>query len=231
MKKFLILLSLLISFNSNAKQIRIVIIDSGIPSFKTDAKFCEKGLYDLTDTDIKDRIGHGSNILGIISEGLNKADIDYCIYYIKIYNEKSSDTPFLTHLLSYIYVYYLNGVDIVNYSSSGSTEVLPEDALIKGLIGKGIKFIAAAGNENRDLDKACNAWPACIPGVISVGNLNKNGSRHNNSNYGKIVSKWNIGTGVCANNICMTGTSQATAIETIEQAKRLFKESLKEISK
>ncbi len=227
MKKFLILLSLLISCNSNAKQIRIAIIDSGIPSFKTNAKFCDKGLYDLTDTDMKDKIGHGSNVLGIISENLNKAGIDYCIYDIKIYDKSSADTPFLTHLLAYIYVYYLNGVDIVNYSSSGISEAPAETALVKGLVGLGIKFVVAAGNDSRDLDKSCNAYPACVSGVISVGNLNKNGSRNKNSNYGKIINKWQIGTEICYNKICMSGTSQATAFETVEQAKKLYKESIK----
>lgn len=226
MKKFLILLSLLISCNSNARQIKIAIIDTGLPTFKTDAKLCPKGAYDLTDTDMVDRISHGTNIIGIISENLNKSNVDYCIYDIKIYDKASSDTPFLTHLIAYLYVYYLD-VDIVNYSSSGSVESPPEDVLIKGLIDRGVKFVAAAGNDNKDLDKQCSVWPACIPGVISVGNLNLDGHRHKTSNYGKIVKKWHLGSNVCYNHVCETGTSQSTAFETVEQAKKLYRESLK----
>lgn len=227
MKKFLLILSLLFSFSSNARQIKIAIIDSGMPKFKTDAKICEHGLIDLTNTDMYDKIGHGSNILGIISEGLNKNNVDYCIYDIKIYDQSSSDTPFLTHLVAYSTVYYLNGVDIINYSSSGVTEGPPETALVKDLISRGIKFIAAVGNNNRDLDKSCNSWPACIPGVISVGNLNSDGTKNSTSNYGKVVTKWQKGTGLCYNKVCMTGSSQATAVETVEQAKKLYKESIK----
>lgn len=227
MNKFLVLLSLLISCNSNARQIKIAIIDSGIPKFKTNAKFCSNGLYDLTNTSMEDHLSHGSNILGIIAENLNKANVDYCIYDIKIYDKDSSDTPFLTHLVAYIYLYYLDGVDIVNYSSSGPTESPPENALLKGLISRNIKFVASAGNDNKDLDIACSAWPACIPGVISVGNLNVNGTRHKASNYGKIVTAWQMGSNICYNHVCMSGTSQATAFETVNQAKKLYKESLK----
>ncbi len=227
MKKLLVLLSLLISCNSNARQIKILVIDSGMPIAKTDAKMCDKGLYDLTGTDMKDRIGHGTNILGIISENLNKAGIDYCIYDIKIYDKSSADTPFLTHLIAYIYAYYLKGVDIINYSSSGIDEAPPETALVKGLIERGIKFVAAAGNNSTNLDKSCNAYPACVPGVISVGNLNPDGTRHNSSNYGKVITKWRMGTHICVNDTCMSGTSQATAYETVEHAKKLYRETSK----
>lgn len=226
MKKFLLLLSLLISCNSNARQIKIAILDTGLPTFKTDAKLCHNGSYDLTGTDMVDRIAHGTNIIGIISDRLNKAKVDYCIYDIKIYDKASSDTPFLTHLIAYLYLYYLD-VDIVNYSSSGLVESPPEDVLIKGLIDKGVKFVAAAGNDSKNLDKKCVVFPACIPGVISVGNLNSDGTRHSSSNYGKIVSKWRGGTRICANHVCETGSSQATAVETAEQAKKLYRESIK----
>lgn len=227
MKYFLFLISLLFSFNVNARQIHIAIVDSGLPSFETDAKICSKGVFDLTNTDVYDKMDHGSNILGIISDALNKEKVDYCIYILKIYDKDSKNTPFIRHLTAYLYLYYLN-VDIINYSSVGNIKSEPEYILIKGLVDKKIKFVSAAGNLNQDLDKKCSAWPACISGVISVGNLNKDGSRHKTSNYGKIVSKWNIGTNICSNHICMTGSSQATAVETAKQAIKLYKDSLKE---
>lgn len=224
--KYLLSLLFLFSVTSQARQIKIVVIDSGMPSFKTDAKICPNGLYDLTHTDMKDRLQHGTNILGIIADGLNDAKVDYCIYDIKIYDDFSMETPFIVHLMSYIYVYYLNA-DIVNYSSSGPTDDEAEKVLIKGLIDHGVKFVAAAGNDSKDLDKVCTAWPACIPGVISVGNLVSTNHRHKTSNYGKIVKAWHRGTEVCSNHVCETGTSQAAALETVVQATKLYKESLK----
>src|ERR1700732_4057950 len=105
MKYFLTLL-FLFSFISNAKTIRIGVIDSGVPNFETNLKVCPNGLYDLTHTDVYDKIEHGSNILGIISNGLK--NVDYCVVVIKIYDEASWDTEFITHIMAYIYMYYLH---------------------------------------------------------------------------------------------------------------------------
>ena len=216
----IICISLFFNF-AEARTIRIGVVDSGMPEFETNLKMCDYGKYDLTHTNIYDKIGHGSNILGIISNGLS--DVDYCVVVIKIYDESSSDTEFITHLMAYIYIYYLH-IDVVNYSSVGLEESVAETVLIKGLMDHGVTFVAAAGNNNKDLDKNCNAYPACIPGVISVGNLNANGSRHRTSNYGKIVKAWHNGTNICMNKVCMTGSSMSTAFETVEQVKKLANE-------
>jgi hypothetical protein len=220
--KYFLTILFLFSFTVNAKTIRVGVVDSGMPNFDTNLKVCPNGVYDLTHTDVYDKIGHSTNILGIISNGLK--DIDYCAVVIKVYDENSADTTFITHLIAYLYLYYLH-VDVVNYSSVGAEdEGKAEEVLIKGMISRGVKFVAAAGNHNVDLDKNCSAFPACIPGVISVGNLKSDGARHSSSNYGKIVKVWQIGVNVCANNICYTGTSQATAKQTIEEVKKLIKE-------
>ena len=219
--KYLLTILILLSSTANAKTIRIGVVDSGMPEFETNLKVCPNGVYDLTHTDVYDRIGHASNILGIISNGLK--DVDYCAVVIKIYDEKSYDTEFITHIMAYIYLYYLH-VNVVNYSSSGIEESVAETVLVKGLMDHGVVFVTAAGNNNKDLDKQCEAWPACIPGVISVGNLNTDGTRHKRSNYGKIVKAWRIGTNITANGVTMTGTSMSTAFETIEQVKKLANE-------
>lgn len=205
-----LLLSLFLS-TAEAKQIHIGIIDSGIPRFSTNLKVCPNGLYDLTHTDIYDKIEHGSNINGIISDKLK--NIDYCSYVIKIYDNGSEGTLTLT-LRALMLLYHLD-VDIVNYSSTGSESSEFERMLIEGLINiKHVKFVTAAGNEHRDLDKKCGNFPACYRGVISVGNLNSDGSIASTSNYGKRITVWKHGMWIRANGITMSGTSQATAQET-----------------
>jgi hypothetical protein len=218
MNKFLVIFLLLFCSISQAKQIRISVIDSGYSNNLPDLKVCKNGLKDLTNKGMPDKLGHGTLILGIIAKALK--DIDYCVYVIKIYDESSSDTLFITHLMAYVYSYVLNP-DIINYSSSGPIYVDMEEFLIKGLISKNIKFVAAAGNENMDLDKECSAWPACIKGVISVGNKLNNGLRASRSNYGKRVTQWEVGERICINGMCGSGTSMSAAMYTSKLAKEL----------
>lgn len=209
-----VLFILLFSLSSYGKTIKIAILDTGMPDFKTNAKICPDGKVDLTKTDMFDKKQHGTNIMGIISDKLK--DVDYCLYIIKIFDVKGK-TAYISGL---VYLYsIMDDLDIVNLSLSGRDDWYLERTLIEGLTSKRIKIIAAAGNEHQDLDKVCKAFPACYSGVVSVGNLLKDGktpSRY--SNYGKRVSVWRIGEDVCANSICESGTSQATAVYTAELA-------------
>lgn len=222
MNKLLLTFLLLFCSISEAKQVKIVVIDSGYSNNLPDLKICKNGMHDLTNKGMPDKYGHGTVILGIIAKALK--DIDYCVYIIKIYDEPNTGTPFIIHLLAYMYSYLLSP-DIINYSSSGPIYVEAEEFLIKGLISKNIKFITAAGNENKDLDKECNAWPACIKGVIAVGNKLKNGLRAPHSNYGKRIIQWEDGDRICINGTCMSGTSMSTAVYTSKLAKKLYNDS------
>jgi hypothetical protein len=47
-----------------------------------------------------------------------------------------------------------------------------------------------------------------------VGNVDRSGKIANNSNYGKSITRWEIGVNVKAYGLIMSGTSQATATAT-----------------
>lgn len=221
-----LLLALCLGFSAQAKQVKIAIIDSGYTRDNVkNLKVCENGLVDLTGTDIKDRMGHGSNVLALIADRLE--DVDYCAYVIKIY-DKNSLVPFVRHLIAYTLLYVIKDLAVVNYSSSGTIYDEPEDVLITGLVHKGIVFDVAAGNGHKNLDKECSSWPACVKGVTSVGNLNRNGTVNSSSNYGDVIKAWEIGTDMCAGGYCLTGTSMATAVHTAKVTRQLYKQSLKE---
>lgn len=226
MKWFLTIL--LFSFSVQARQIHIVLIDSGFPNFKTNIKLCNgmNSVIDLTDSDIYDKIGHGTNLLGIIEKELK--NIDYCVTVIKIYKEDSDRSRFKDHLQAYKWASILTNVDIVNYSSSGIYRDKHEEFLINQLILKNILFITSAGNDSKNLDIECNVFPICYNlNIIGVGN-GSNINRHAyTSNYGKVIKAWHNGNYVRGNGITMSGTSQATVIETTIQAKKLYYKSLK----
>lgn len=206
-----------------AKTLHIAIIDSGIRVVPNeDIKFCDKGHMDFTYTGIEDHMDHGTNVAYTIASYLK--NVDYCFIIIKVFDKKTKDIGIDPMHLAFFYLLELKTkIDIINISAGGIGKEVEEDALVGGLIAKGIKVIAAAGNEHLDLDKDCKMFPACYKGVISVGNLDHDGKKQASSNYGKIVSVWEYGTDVCHAGICMTGTSQATAIHTGKFARDLKK--------
>ncbi len=193
MKRYL--LGLLLSISVQAKTIHIAVIDSGLPLDHSNLKLCPKGAYDLTNTNIYDTIPHGKIIFNILAEKLK--DVDYCVYSIKVYTNRH-DVKITTYLKALSLVYLLpEKIDIVNYSSSGTEKpILPwnsiglEEVLINGLVANGVKFVVAAGNGNKDLDKECNYWPACYENVIPVGNGYNANRKLKTSNYGSMIKHW-----------------------------------------
>ena len=118
--------------------------------------------------------------------------------------------------------YFIDDLSLINYSSSGP-DLKIEEILIKLLLKKKVTIVAAAGNDAQDLDKKCDVYPACQQGVISVGNLDKDGKKQKMSNYGKRVTVWEKGCNICILNQCFSGTSMSAAIH----SSRLIREAAK----
>lgn len=224
-KYFMVLTFLLFSSLAQAKPVRIAILDSGLNvKNKEDVKLCPSGHLDVTGTGFEDKIGHGTNIAYIIANTLK--DVDYCIVIIKIFDSKSS-TLLPSTELALLYLLHLEKIDLVNYSAGGRGYQYAETVLIKGLKVLGTTFVAAAGNEGRNLDESCDYYPACYPDVISVGNMETETKRNKLSNYGKRVVSWELGTNVCGGGFCLSGTSQATAVHTARLARKLAEKGAK----
>lgn len=224
LKYGLLCLVLSVASLAEAKQIIIAVIDSGINLDKVpEAKICKDGIMDFTGTGDKDELMHGSNVAGIIAHHLK--NFDYCMYIMKVYTKtgrRDSLGTYFAYIMALTMAVHLHP-DIVNFSSSGREVDTPEKYLIKALVDNDAKFVVAAGNDSLNLDKHCDAYPACYPGVISVGNLGLNGQPHPSSNYGKRVSMWAPGTQIHAAGVTMTGTSQAAPVVTAILAKKLSK--------
>lgn len=194
-------------------------IDTGYNTSYNELKLCNKGI-DLTSTSMNDTKGHGNNISHIIANRLK--NYDYCIFPIKAFvSLSSSDVKILTASLKIAYRYK---PDIINMSYTGQGFDEEEYKIITKLLKNNIKLVVAAGNDHINLDTNCIYYPACYdPRIIVVGNLNNNDKPTNTSNYGIYVKKWNQGMNIEAGGYKMSGTSQATAIETANQALEMLK--------
>ena len=229
MNKIILVLSMLLTMSVNAKTIVVGVIDTGFnfsfnqyEHFKlSKPKLCKTGHKDFTGSTITDTNGHGSNIVSLIAKGNESAD--YCVMVLKYYSEETADRS-LTLELEAIQYAIEQKVDILNMSLSGYEYSKKECLLIKEALNRGIKIVAAAGNEGYNLAKT-KVYPAmCDDRIKVVMNYDKD-TIHYTSNYGSNVIK-ERGTnqyGVSAKALpeFKTGTSQATANYTAKLLKQL----------
>lgn len=220
--KVLFLFILLSAISVSAKTIHIAVLDTGYTLTQSFNKCEDVPEYNATNESIVDIHGHGTNIIGIISERLK--GIDYCIIPIKVF-EKNTTGKFEQYINGLFYLEdNKDKIDIVNLSLSGEDENIVESLLLQSLLNKGLKIITAAGNNNKELNtKNCKAFPSCVDNrIISVGCLQQDGkTKCSHSNFGNRVTAWEIGDKVKGAGITMTGTSQATAVYTAKLAKRM----------
>ena len=209
---------------STPKPAVIAVIDTGLGLNTESAKahLCKFGHKDFTSLQTytnfpntinpvpTDEHGHGTNIAGLIDKYAGERN--YCMVILKYYSPLSTQEDNLANTVRAI-EYAMNiGVKYINYSGGGMEFSLIENRAVKKFLDKGGKFIAAAGNEGKDID-VFPFYPAKDDKrVISVGNLNINGQIAETSNYGESVTRWERGTAMTGFGVTMTGTSQATAV-------------------
>lgn len=222
-----ILINLVVNTNSYSKcqdlPVKVAVVDTGF-GFQgkgKDAKLCLSGHKDFTESGFTvnelippDTIGHGTNVTGIIESYAQKAHINYCIVVIKYYRS-SGEGNLRNTILSFKHALSI-GAKYINYSSIGGWPVEEERLIVKKFLNSGGTLIVAAGNDGENIDFIRSGmYPAMYDKrIIVVGMLEKNGKRSNESNYGKIVNRWEIGRNVIGYGIIMNGTSMSTAVAT-----------------
>ena len=208
------ILALLIPTILQATPIRVAILDTGIKlEYLNKIKLCNNGLIDLTNIGITDENGHGTNIAGIISDGLK--DIDYCLILINYWIRDDDRGNYLRSKESFIWISKnRKDIDIVVMAGGGTKGDWSEEYRIKDLLDEGIVMIFAAGNQAKNLDDDCSYYPACYDKrAIVVGNGDPvKKTLYKTTNYGSIVDIYADGLNKCGFGICFGGTSQATAI-------------------
>ncbi len=223
--KFVTLLMLIPTVTSFAsykeKPLTIAVIDTGFGYHWKghSAHLCQYGHKDFTGENVLtrdyatytpipiDKVSHGTNIVGLIEEGLKGKEGKYCLVIIKAFNDHTGNIIDAMRYVDNIHA------DITNISAGGY-DLWPEEAAsVSRYIAHGGVVVAAAGNENTNIDKQ-PYYPALYPKVISVGNLNVDGSKDISSNYGSSITRWEIGVHREVYGIRETGTSQAAALAT-----------------
>lgn len=196
----------------HADELRVAVIDTGldITDPRLSTHICKDGNQDFTKTDLKDNIGHGTHVVGLIEQYAKNSN--YCLVILKYYN-----VPGLT-LFNYVTALkeaVAQNVDIVNFSSTGPEPDEEERNLICD--NPKITFVVAAGNEGVDISKEPR-WPASYgcSNIITVA-----AKDYRNSNYGPTYLVQVLEKGLNINSTLpngkegeMTGTSMSTAITT-----------------
>ncbi len=208
-------------------QIRVAVIDTGLdledPRFKF--HLCDDGHKNFVSTEtMADQLGHGTHVTGLIEEYAK--DSNYCLLIYKFYEEQAHGSTTMNRLVLAMQEAVQNGADIVNLSLSGPSFNQDERDVIVN--NPQINFVAAAGNDDRNLDIRGNeTYPASyfLPNEAVIANKDQNNKKAERSNWGRRV-KWEIGEHVLSTLPCsyrsidgdvvckgyMSGTSQAAAI-------------------
>lgn len=213
----------------------VAIIDTGIDeALLSTNTFCKEGHKDFTGLGLQDRHGHGTHISGLIDQyardyiftpgrdpkKLYDIKVNYCQIVLKFFNTAKDTTDNLENTRKAIRYAIDMDVDMINYSGGGTDYDSKEHDLIIEALNKGIKVVAAAGNERSNIDKN-KYYPAMYDKrIYRVGNLVSENPREiaSTSNWGTGVNNWEIGTRAFSKLPggtygFMNGTSQACAIK------------------
>lgn len=172
--------------------------------------------FSSNNSDIGDNHGHGTHVTGIILQKCHSANVKFMI--LKYYDPLKSGEDNLLNTVKAIHYAIKMKVDIINYSGGGDYRSFLEEAAIREAQKQGILFVAAAGNEGRNIDRR-GFYPAGykLSNIISVAAMDSQKRLLASSNFGLntvdlVAPGKNIYSSLPGGRFGpMTGTSQATA--------------------
>lgn len=216
------------------KEIVVAVVDTGIDPehpFLEKNIFVGSGKVDTSNFGVDfskdkkskgaplDQHGHGTHVAGIIKS----IDPDVKILALKYYNPAASGQDNLNSTVEALRYAVESNVDVINYSGGGPEAAIEELRILKEAEKKGILVVAAAGNEESNIDDKRKAYfPASygLKNIISVTAHDEDLKILSSSNYGKSTVdifapgyriKSSLQNGRAG---YLTGTSQATAFVT-----------------
>lgn len=213
MNKLLFLFILSLSISCAAKNIRVMVIDTGTDLSHEEIK---SHVREKTDFNYIDENGHGTAMASLVlKDTCESIELISCRYYSPLVNHMDASNACFKRALN-------ENIDYINFSSSGNYEEPTEKKLLKQLSDKGVIIVLAAGNDSINLTKngKCEgSFPACYlyKNMYIVQNVDRNGNLNPGSNYLKAKnarSEMGVNVPVLLPNKqygTISGTSPATA--------------------
>jgi subtilisin family serine protease len=197
--KYWAILLILFASSALAKQknepLKVAVVDTGLDltDIRLNGQLCTKGHKDFTGLGIADKNGHGTHVTGIIEKYAGVGN--YCILIYKYYGESANGTPIANDDVLGFEEAIKNGAKIINFSGGGSTFNEREYQVISN--HPEVTFVVAAGNEGKNIDTPEGRYyPASLlfHNIDVVGNLNKDETQSESSNWSNRSIFWEIGT-------------------------------------
>lgn len=149
--------------------------------------------------DVSDCNGHGTHVSGIIgargNNGVGVSGVNWVTSLVVVNTDRgdcSGSASVSSIIAAYDYFYDLrqrgHAVRVINASFGGEGEIAAEQQAIQRLGSVDVLLVAAAGNDNRELD-SFPSYPASyeLPNIITVGATGPTRLRAAYSNFGQSV--------------------------------------------
>ncbi|MFH0952075.1 MAG: S8 family peptidase [Patescibacteria group bacterium] len=175
--------------HTGSSTVTVAVIDTGVSTHPDLANRLIAG-WDFVNNDntAEDLIGHGTHVAGIIgATGNNGVGVTGVSWGVKIMPLKVSEDGMITSSRFIAAVNYAidHGVDIINFSATGSTTSKAERSVIAKAGEAGILFVTAAGNNGTD-NTYSHHYPSDynLTNIISVAASDQDDILTSFSNYG-----------------------------------------------
>lgn len=194
--------------------VTVAVVDSGVDATHPQLAGVVTRQVDLTGTDLRDCVGHGTAVAGIIagrdltSTGVPVMGVAPAAGIVSIKQTKGR-TGDVLRLAQGIRQAADLGADVINVSVQAEDYRALESA-VEYAQRKDVVIVAAAGNVKQQNGVVTPAYPAQYPGVIAVGSASPDGRRSGFSNGVTRISVTAPGAGVTS---AWTGGGYRTALD------------------
>ncbi|MEU6715414.1 type VII secretion-associated serine protease mycosin [Nonomuraea sp. NPDC046802] len=194
--------------------VSVAVVDSGVDATHPQLTGVVTRQIDLTGTDARDCVGHGTAVAGIIagrdltSRGVPVMGVAPSARILSI-KQTEGQTGDVSRLAQAIRRATDLGAGVINVSMQAHDHPALKAAVTYAQ-GKDVVIVAAAGNVKQDDGAVTPAYPAEYPGVIAVGSASPDGRKSEFSNEATRISVTAPGAGVTS---AWTGGGYRTGLD------------------